>query len=114
MPFLPISIPGDLMKVFVYTKRRRSVRFKPDAENHIARIDVQNLEGQFAPQITALVVDESYDGCGLVFQNQKGFEIGEVCRLQVGQIGPFQAEVRWKQKLDEQLLKVGFRYLEKK
>lgn len=100
------------MKVFVYAKRRRSIRFKPDAENQIAKIDIQNLEGKFTPSITALVVDEAYQGCGLVFQNQKGFEVGEVCRLQLGQIGPLQAEVRWKQKLDENLIKVGFRFLE--
>ncbi len=100
------------MKVFVYTKRRRSIRFKPDPENQIAKIDIQNLEGKFQPTVTALVIDEAYKGCGLIFQDQKGFEIGEVCRLQVGQIGPLQAEVRWKQKLYDNLIKVGFRFLE--
>lgn len=100
------------MKVYVYTKRRRSTRFKPDIENQTAKIDTQKLDGKFSPTLTALVLDESFKGCSLVLQNQKGFEMGEICRIQIGSASPTQAEVRWKQKLDETLIKVGFHFLD--
>ncbi len=99
------------MKVFVYTKRRRENRFKPEPTNPFAHIDSVNIEGKFHANLIGLVLDQSAQGCGLVFQSQNGFEIGEICRIKIGSYEPVQAEVRWKQKLDDSLIKVGFRFL---
>tara|TARA_B100000749_G_scaffold280223_1_gene275341 strand:- start:46076 stop:46348 length:273 start_codon:yes stop_codon:yes gene_type:complete len=59
---------------------------------------------------TGLVVDESKSGfCGC-FVREDDFRVGEAYSAKVGMLGVMECEVRWSQRVDEKILKVGFMY----
>jgi hypothetical protein len=91
--------------------RRRSIRFRPDADV-IATVDVEMKGEEFCPQLLALVSEESAKGCGLVLVAKDVLLVGDICRVQVGRLEPIKAEVRWRKVLDPQVFKVGLMYLE--
>jgi hypothetical protein len=92
---------------------RRKLRFPPDA-GAIAWIDP--TEGQrletFSPRIPALIIDESRDGCGVAVLYHPQMMEGARMLVQIGELIPVPCEVRWIKDLDEDVLKVGLRYLE--
>lgn len=91
--------------------KRKSIRFKPDLGS-IALLDFA-VEGDFEPSVTGLICNESYAGCALVFAADIfKLKAGHTIRVQPGAIGPMPAEVVWVKRLDEELVKVGLKYLE--
>lgn len=93
--------------------KRRSIRFAPDAGT-FAKIDLQasRLDGAFQPSVVALVAEESAKGAGIVVLNIPGLQKGDICRIQVGQLSPLQAEVRWRKEIDPDVIRVGLQFLE--
>jgi hypothetical protein len=93
--------------------KRRSIRFAPDAGTY-AKVDLEatRLDGSFQPTVVALVPEESTKGVGLIVLNMPGLQVGSFCRVQVGQLSPLQAEVRWRKVVDNEILRIGLQYLE--
>ncbi len=91
--------------------KRKGIRFKPDSQT-LATISYQNQKKNFTVDLHALVVTESFGGCGVVTFRSPKLTPGTCCTIQVGKIGPLEAEVRWRVDLDEDLMKLGFKYLE--
>jgi len=91
---------------------RRKLRFPPDSGT-IAWIDPVERPGPdgFMPRIPALVIDESRDGCGVTILYHPLVTEGARLMIQVGELLPVPCEVRWIKDLDEDVLKVGLRYL---
>jgi len=92
---------------------RRKLRFPPDAGT-IAWIDpvLRKTPEEFVPTVPALVIDESGDGCGVTVLYNPHVSEGARLTVQVGELLPVGCEVRWIKDLDEDVLKVGLRYLD--
>lgn len=103
MPQNPSSPPAS--------QRRKSVRYKPE-EGTIARLDVSEKVGTFDPDITALVINESYSGCCLVIGMNPLPKEGQFCQVQLGQLAAIRAEVRWRVDLDQDVVKLGLLFLQ--
>jgi len=92
--------------------RRNSIRFKPD-EGTYALIDPQpDFSAEFDPTVPALVFSESHKGCGLVILLTPKLLVGEIIRVQVGNLPIFRAEVRWRDQIDSQVVKIGLMFLD--
>ena len=51
-------------------------------------------------------------GCSLAVLGTDRLQVGDVCVVQVGKLAPLRAEVRWRNELDDKVLRVGFMFLE--
>ena len=90
---------------------RSNMRYKPQTPIH-AVIDVESTKLEFSPTIPALVFDESFKGCGLVVLETTLLQVGDRIRVQIGKLPIFNAEVRWRQEIADDILKVGILFLE--
>lgn len=96
--------------------RRRHLRFPPDGIE-IARMHFTDAEpdpSTFQVDSAGLVIEEAYDGAGLVALSHGGavdIREGARCNVKVGGLGPLKARVRWFKKLDDDVCKLGIEYL---
>ena len=86
--------------------KREYIRFSAD-ENTFLVIKV----GEH-PAIGGLCVTESQGGCSGSFLNHDYFVASEKVLLRVGKLDTILAEIRWITQLDEDIVKIGFKYLE--
>ena len=92
---------------------KRNIRFAPDPES-IAQLDFDkshNVE-QFKAQANALIIDESFKGCGLVAvkREDQSYTAGNTFLATVGHLGPMVCEVKWVKELDDKLVRIGLEY----
>ncbi len=85
--------------------KRQHIRFEPD-ENTLILLKVDNDEIH-----SGLCVSESQGGCSAAFLNNSAFVAGKMVYLKVGKLDSISAEIRWVTELDEDIVKVGFKYL---
>lgn len=62
--------------------------------------------------LTALPVDESHKGVGLVMLERHNLSEGDFVLIKVGQLNPLIGMVRWVKKLDHGLVRLGVEYSE--
>lgn len=86
--------------------KRKHIRFNAEANTFVA-VKI----GENKP-IGGLAITESHGGCSAVFLSNDSFSESGICYLKVGEIDPLRAEIRWIMKVDKDLVKVGFQYLE--
>ena len=89
--------------------QRRFIRFPADALS-VAHLDWIE-SGSFRPTEMALVFSESQGGCGLVLLHQD-VNLRQKIRVKVGDLQEILGEVVWKHQLDNDVLKIGVRYLD--
>jgi hypothetical protein len=100
---------GELTKKGPYKKR--SLRFDPDRDSAaLFSRDLSNTD--FSTYLTALPVDESFTGVGLVMLAQHGVQVGDKLIVKVGKLAPLVGIVRWVGPLDKDIVRVGFQYTE--
>ena len=87
---------------------RASIRFKPDPLT--AAILVPKINSEVS--IVALVLNESQTGCALVVNFEDRFKKGQKVVVKVGKLHELTSEVIWVTKLDENIFKIGLKYLE--
>ncbi len=92
-------------------KKRRHLRFSPDGAT-FAFLDLASDTEKFSPRYSALILNQSYRGVGLICLDANGLEAGSLCRVKVGQLAPMKAKVVWKTPLDEQVVKLGLIFLD--
>lgn len=94
-------------------KKRASIRFKPDT-GKIALIDLSTAKDKFIPTITALIINESFTGCALLFvkldSKSPKIEKNQIVTAQVGDLSPLRAEVAWEEQIDKNIFKIGLKY----
>jgi hypothetical protein len=111
MSAAPVKKVGKIQKA-KKLGTRSLLRFAPDPGT-FAAIDMSlDLDVKFAPQHFALVFSESFSGCGLIVYNNRGIKEGSQFRIQVGQLTPMLAEVKWRKDLDKEVARVGCVYIE--
>ena len=91
--------------------KRRPVRFPP-APGVYAFVDPRPNARRFVAQFACLVVNQSLRGCALVAIPTEKFEKGALVKVKLGPLSPVLAEVRWTEKLDQTVYKVGLLFLE--
>lgn len=91
------------------SNRRQHIRYKPDP-GAVALIDPGPLDGEFQPQHSALIINESYNGVALVLLNGVSLRVGDPCRVVVGILAPVQARVVWKTEIDADVVKMGLTF----
>lgn len=99
------------LKLSQFSKQRRNIRYQPDPLT-VAWIDPLSSGGTFKPKLKALVFSESYSGCGLVGLTADFFNIDSSFRIKVGDVLPLRAEIAWVRELDQDVCKLGIRYLD--
>jgi hypothetical protein len=66
----------------------------------------------FRPTIPALVTDEALHGCGIVILFDDRLSENAECMVQVGNLAPLRAQIRWVKGLHNDVQKVGLMFLE--
>ena len=102
------SDPGDESKKMA---KRSSIRYQPD-EGTFALIDCDADAKTFNPTLPALVFSEAHKGCGLVALTSDHLQVGRILRVQVGSLAPLRSEIRWREQLDPNVIKIGIMFLE--
>lgn len=92
--------------------KRKHIRFKPDPLTY-ALIDCRSMEGNFVPDMIALIADEApMGGCGLIVTDGDHLQIHTMCRIKLGELSPLRAEVVWRKPVDSSIVRLGFSFLE--
>jgi len=91
--------------------KRNSVRFKPD-EGTYALIDTDADTKEFDPNLPVLVFSEAHKGVGIIALTTPKLQVGDPLKIQVGNLPVLKAEVRWREQVDPQVIKVGIMFLE--
>ena len=109
------------------SNRRRYLRFNPNAAEiqdlqqksmvALAHVDLYLESEDFHPTILGLLVDQSHAGCSVVLIQSKNekyerLEEGAEVSIKAGALHPMRAVVRWRKELDEDLLRIGFQFME--
>lgn len=95
-------------------ENRKKTRFLPEPGTY-ALLDarVSDKEESFKPEITALLINESFTGCALVIMGNRRLKEGQLCRIKLGYLlKPMWAEVRWRKELYNGIARVGLKYIE--
>ncbi|OYZ24521.1 MAG: hypothetical protein B7Y39_01025 [Bdellovibrio sp. 28-41-41] len=90
---------------------RKFIRYQPDPQS-VALIDLKANGREFKPTITAIILNESYYGCAIVFANNEIIKKGAKVKIKIGQLEIMKAEVAWVKTLEENIQKVGILLLE--
>lgn len=100
-----------------FTEQRRYLRFPPP-EWEIALIqctDAPVREEDFSPEIAGLVIEESRAGCGLVVlerQTEARIDVAQYCMVKVARLGIVKAQVRWLNRIETGIARLGLNYVE--
>jgi len=97
-------------KTSAESERRRSPRFSADA-NALAWISLEPDVSLFHKDIVAIVLDESYEGFGILLVGEK-FETGDEFMMKVGPLAPVPSRVAWVKELEPGILKLGVEWFE--
>jgi hypothetical protein len=91
--------------------KRNSFRYAPKLDT-IAWVDYKMESAEFNPLVAALIFSESYRGCGLVVLDTKEthLEVGSTCRVKIGDLTPMEAEIRWREQLHPDVVKLGIMF----
>jgi hypothetical protein len=98
----------DRKKKPVRSRKRRGIRFSADSGD-FALIDLKP-HGAFHPTTPALIMNESYKGCGLIVLASAKLEAGAHVKVRVGRLPILPATIVWKIDLDGQVVKIGLEY----
>lgn len=91
---------------------RKHIRFSPDSTDYV-QIDTDPDRAEFSFENVGLLVEESpIGGCSLVCLKSLNLKTGVVIRAKVGRLQPLKSEVVWVRSLDEQVERIGLKFLE--
>lgn len=93
-------------------ERRRYLRYPPDP-TEIVMVQFSSSSDRFTPEIAALPSEESRGGLRLILLNRdpvSSIEVGSACTVKVANLGPQQAEVRWIDAEDQEVVRLGIQF----
>ena len=88
---------------------KRSVRFKSEPMT-LGYLDLDPTRG-FNPQFVGIVLNESFTGCALILAIDDELKVKQLIEIKVGNLNPIKASVSWFKILDENILKVGLKFI---
>lgn len=90
------------------TSPRSSTRFKPDP----LTLAILNPKINSDSSIVSLVLNESLTGCALLVHSDDRFKKGQKVVVKVGNLHELTSEIIWITQLEEEIFKLGLKYLE--
>lgn len=90
-------------------KIKRSVRFKSEPMT-LGYLDLETTNS-FNPQLIGIVLNESFTGCALILAIDDELKVKQQIKIKVGNLDPIKASVSWFKILDENILKVGLKFI---
>ncbi len=87
-------------------KPRARTRFQPESDTQ-ATVTFKKSPNSPLDSYSALVVNESYTGCCLMILRPRQIEVGDFCRVKLGQLSEMPAQVVWIANLDADVVKIG-------
>lgn len=102
---------------------RKHIRFYPEPLE-IALVDADpgryqkfnKADPEMVTSYIALIENESHTGASLVFiikdDKSEFIQVGTKWIVKIGQLAPMRAEVKWNQKIDDVIIKVGVTFLD--
>jgi len=97
--------PGSLVK-----NTRRYIRYTGPSCGY-AKIDPRQRSGGFDPEMVGLIVSESCKGCGIIINATEGLQVDEECTIQLRELPPVAAIVRFRSEISDEAVKLGLVYL---
>lgn len=92
-------------------KKRKHIRFSPE-EDTIAYFYVKGRSKTAKIHAVGLVVTEAKGGFSCVMTTKTAPDIDDICLSKVGALAVLKSVCVWIEKLDKDVVKVGFKYLE--
>jgi len=93
-----------------YSKQRKNLRFYTPV-NTMAKISLSTDPLKFSNDLIAVLVQESHQGCGVVFANFI-LEKEQKIHIKSGALAAMCARVAWIKELDKGIYYAGIEYLE--
>ncbi|PIE90139.1 MAG: hypothetical protein CR997_07735 [Acidobacteria bacterium] len=94
----------------ISSNKRKYIRFEPD-DLGFAFLDL-SVNGDFEPELGALVYEEGFGGCGLLMVKSKcRLSLNQVLRIKIDSMPIMNAEVRWVKDVDDLTLRAGISYI---
>lgn len=90
---------------------RKFLRYQPDPQS-VVLIDLKASGREFKPTITAIILNESYTGCAILFADNEILKKGTKVRVKIGPLEVIKAEIAWSKILEENIQKVGIKLIE--
>lgn len=91
-------------------KFKRSIRFKAEPMT-LGYLDLEPAK-TFKPQLVGIVLNESYTGCAVILASDDKLNNKQQLKIKVGNLEPINASIIWVKTLDENIHKVGIKFLE--
>ena len=85
------------------------VRYPP-GEGESAYLCIEPDDGDFRNDIQAMIMNESYGGCGLMMAETDLLQEGDRCLAKIGSLTPMSAEVAWRVADGNGILRIGLKY----
>ena len=82
-----------------YSKQRRNLRYHSPA-NTMAKISLTTDPLKFSEDLLAVIVQESHQGCGVVYANYK-LDKEQKIHIKSGQLSVLSARIAWIKELDK-------------
>lgn len=92
-------------------KKRKYIRFSPE-EDTIAYFYVKGRSKVQKIHAVGLVITEAKGGFSCVMTPKTAPDVDDICLAKVGALAVLKSECVWKEKIDKDVVKVGFKYLE--
>ena len=100
-----LKVPAPVEK---NTKIPRATRFKPDP----LAVAYMSLKNTSLNPVVGLILNESFTGCAILVSTEDRFNLNQKVFVKVGNLHAMAAEIMWSTQLDENIFKLGLKYLE--
>ena len=90
---------------------RKGFRFSSDPAT-VALFYLVTQDNTSNPSFAGLVINESYNGCLALINFKDGLVVDQTLKIKVGSLSKLNAQVVWVKNLEENIYKVGFKFLE--
>ncbi|EAZ91892.1 PilZ domain-containing protein [Crocosphaera chwakensis] len=90
-----------------YYKRKDQRYYNSQGASIELLIDGQEIQQSFK----GMIIDDSFSGCGLIIIGEKKLYIGQLCNLKMQGIDPILCQIVWLKRLDNNITRIGVKYL---
>ena len=90
--------------------KRKYFRYKPKLFIYVLISDGSKEEG-FQTEFSGLIIQEAYGGCAIVTSSDLSVKKHDIVIIKSADMPTTKAEVRWRKKLDRDLIRIGVQYL---
>jgi len=91
--------------------KRKYLRYNPKPFIYVL-ISKEPEEEESQTEFAGLIIQEAYGGCAIVTSSDLSVKKHDIAIMKSADMPTVKAEVRWRKKLDKDLVRIGVQYLE--